>query len=114
MREQVRDTENIFNPLCFASDLEFELTCISFHNFSAKPLHWPDEWTATTLDGKPTAQFEHTLLITPDGVEPLTGKLPTSRVQFWELESEVHKGFWLGTSEAGKKRADEINSNLNL
>jgi len=79
---------------------------------TAKCLHWPDEWTATTLDGKRTAQFEHTLLVTPDGVEPLTGKLPTSPVQFWEKESTVHKGVWLGTSEDGKKRAAEINSKL--
>lgn len=78
----------------------------------AKPLNWPDNWTATTMDGKRTAQFEHTLLVTPDGVEPLTGKLPTSPIQFWELESKVHKGVWLGTSAAGKKRAEEINSKL--
>jgi methionyl aminopeptidase len=25
-------------------------------------LHWPDEWTATTVDGKRSAQFEETLL----------------------------------------------------
>ena len=25
-------------------------------------VHWPDRWTATTTDGKKTAQFEDTLL----------------------------------------------------
>lgn len=25
-------------------------------------IHWPDEWTATTVDGKRSAQFEETLL----------------------------------------------------
>lgn len=30
---------------------------------------WPDDWTAVTLDGKRSAQFEETLLITEDGVE---------------------------------------------
>ena len=45
---------------------------------------WPDKWTVTSSDGHRSAQFEHTLLITPTGVEPLTGKLPTSPVQPWE------------------------------
>lgn len=31
-----------------------------------------DGWTAVTLDGARTAQFEHTVLITPNGVELLT------------------------------------------
>jgi methionyl aminopeptidase len=33
---------------------------------------WDDGWTAVTLDLKRTAQFEHTLLVTDDGVEILT------------------------------------------
>ncbi|KAJ7702984.1 peptidase M24, structural domain-containing protein [Mycena rosella] len=35
-------------------------------------VHWPDNWTATTTDGKRSAQFEETLLITETGVEILT------------------------------------------
>ncbi|RAL60034.1 hypothetical protein DID88_000660 [Monilinia fructigena] len=35
---------------------------------------WPDNWTSVTQDGKKTAQFEHTLLITDDGCEILTGR----------------------------------------
>ncbi|KAL5529160.1 hypothetical protein ACEPAG_5134 [Sanghuangporus baumii] len=35
-------------------------------------LHWPDDWTCTTADGKRSAQFEETLLITDTGVEVLT------------------------------------------
>lgn len=31
-----------------------------------------DQWTARTLDGKPSAQWEHTVLITSDGYEILT------------------------------------------
>ena len=34
---------------------------------------WDDGWTAVTADGKRTAQFEHTVLVTDDGVEVLTG-----------------------------------------
>ena len=34
---------------------------------------WPDGWTAVTSDGRRTAQFEHTVLVTDDGVDVLTG-----------------------------------------
>ena len=34
---------------------------------------WDDDWTAVTADGKRTAQFEHTILVTDDGYEVLTG-----------------------------------------
>ncbi|KAF5330899.1 hypothetical protein D9619_005556 [Psilocybe cf. subviscida] len=37
-------------------------------------VHWPDNWTATTVDGKRSAQFEDTLLITETGVEVLTNR----------------------------------------
>jgi methionyl aminopeptidase len=34
---------------------------------------WDDGWTAVTADGKRTAQFEHTILVTDDGADVLTG-----------------------------------------
>lgn len=43
-------------------------------NLGAAPdSHWPDNWTAVTMDGQYSAQFEELLLITEDGVEILTG-----------------------------------------
>jgi methionyl aminopeptidase len=33
---------------------------------------WDDGWTAATADGLRTAQFEHTILVTPDGADVLT------------------------------------------
>ncbi|KAI9825861.1 MAG: Methionine aminopeptidase 1 [Thelocarpon impressellum] len=39
---------------------------------------WPDNWTSSTTDGLRTAQFEHTLLVTEDGVEVLTARLENS------------------------------------
>ncbi|PON59502.1 Peptidase M24A, methionine aminopeptidase, subfamily [Parasponia andersonii] len=33
---------------------------------------WPDNWTTLTADGRPAAQFEHTILITRTGAEILT------------------------------------------
>ncbi len=40
---------------------------------SAECVVWPDKWTAVTADLARSAQFEHTLLVTADGVEILTG-----------------------------------------
>ena len=39
---------------------------------------WPDDWTAVTRDGKWSAQFEHTLLVTETGCDVLTARLPDS------------------------------------
>ncbi|CAO3622388.1 unnamed protein product [Mucor hiemalis] len=39
---------------------------------SATGIMWPDQWTISTVDGGRSAQFEHTLLTTDDGVEILT------------------------------------------
>ena len=33
---------------------------------------WDDDWTAVTVDGSRSAQFEHSVLVTDDGVEILT------------------------------------------
>ncbi|KAJ9439960.1 Methionine aminopeptidase 1, partial [Diplonema papillatum] len=33
---------------------------------------WPDNWTSTTPDGRRSAQFEETMLVTDDGVDILT------------------------------------------
>ncbi|XP_077986323.1 methionine aminopeptidase 1-like [Glandiceps talaboti] len=40
-----------------------------------KDLTWPDNWTAVTQDGKRSAQFEQTLLVTDTGCEILTRRL---------------------------------------
>ncbi|XP_013774336.1 methionine aminopeptidase 1-like [Limulus polyphemus] len=37
-----------------------------------RDLLWPDDWTAVTQDGKRSAQFEQTLLVTDSGCEILT------------------------------------------
>jgi len=53
---------------------------------------WPDHWTSVTQDGKRTAQFEHTLLVTEDGVEVLTARLansPGGAVSMPDLEGQV-------------------------
>ncbi|PVU94674.1 hypothetical protein BB561_002356 [Smittium simulii] len=39
---------------------------------------WPDNWTAVTRDGKRSAQFEHTILVTETGCEVLTARLADS------------------------------------
>lgn len=49
-----------------------------------RSLMWPDNWTATTVDGKRSAQYEHTLLVTDDGIDVLTAKTADSPKFFWE------------------------------
>jgi len=53
------------------------------HCFTIEPMinagnwrdeQWPDNWTAVTVDGRLSAQFEDTLLVTETGVEVLTGR----------------------------------------
>ncbi len=39
---------------------------------SPRALMWDDDWTAVTLDGRRSAQFEHTLACCSDGAEILT------------------------------------------
>eukprot|EP01147_Barroeca_monosierra_P010971 gene10971-3043_t len=59
------------------------------HTFTIEPMinqgtwqdqTWLDDWTSTTTDGKRSAQFEHTLLITETGVEVLTARTKNSPV----------------------------------
>ncbi len=49
---------------------------------------WPDGWTAVTSDGKRSAQFEHTILVTETGCELLTARVgePTDRM-VWNGET---------------------------
>ena len=42
-----------------------------------------DDWTAVTADGKRTAQFEHTCLVTDDGVQVLTAQGAVSSSAPW-------------------------------
>ena len=35
---------------------------------------WPDNWTAVTTDGRWSAQFEQTMVVTDTGVEVLTAR----------------------------------------
>ena len=53
------------------------------HTFTIEPMInagtwasslWPDDWTAVTRDGKRSAQFEHTMVVTATGVELLTAR----------------------------------------
>eukprot|EP00916_Digyalum_oweni_P007283 GHVL01012312.1.p1 GENE.GHVL01012312.1~~GHVL01012312.1.p1 ORF type:complete len:337 (-),score=56.08 GHVL01012312.1:66-1025(-) len=53
---------------------------------STANVRWPDNWTYTTEDGKRTAQFEHTILITEDGHEILTKKNETLTNNWWDVE----------------------------
>jgi len=49
---------------------------------------WPDQWTAVTLDGSRSAQFEHTMVVTETGCELLTARLgaPIDRL-VWDRQT---------------------------
>jgi len=51
---------------------------------------WPDEWTAVTIDGSRSAQFEHTILVTETGYEILTAR-ENEPVMTWDI-SKVQRG----------------------
>ncbi len=61
-----RDTMIIREGMTFTVE---PMITLGTHQFD----QWDDDWTAVTADGKRTAQFEHTLLVTADGVDVLTG-----------------------------------------
>lgn len=48
--------------------------------------HWPDNWTSVTADGKRSAQFEQTLLVTETGCEILTKNVEKNG-QPWFMDS---------------------------
>ena len=45
---------------------------------------WGDDWTCATADGKRSAQFEHTMVVTETGVEVLTARPHTSKPHFYD------------------------------
>jgi len=55
---------------------------------SWRDVTWPDGWTASTEDGRLSAQFEHTILVTEDGYELLTGRTLESPPLWWEKSKE--------------------------
>ncbi|CAA9987797.1 methionine aminopeptidase 1b, putative [Plasmodium knowlesi strain H] len=52
---------------------------------------WPDKWTSATSDGKLSAQFEHTLLITDKGVEILTKRLADSPSLGFDTRDDLYE-----------------------
>jgi methionyl aminopeptidase len=63
-------TNNIMIPLC--QGMTFTIEPMINAGKRGAVVDRKDGWTARTVDGKPSAQWEHTLLITKDGVEILT------------------------------------------
>jgi len=70
------------------------------HTFTIEPMinvgvhdtvMWPDDWTAVTKDGKPSAQFEQTLLITDNGCDILTQRTSGRPWFMDQLEEKYRK-----------------------
>ena len=54
----------------------------------ARDVTWPDGWTSVTRDGSRSAQYEHTMVVTAEGCEVLTARLPTSPPLWWEVSAK--------------------------
>lgn len=61
---------------------------------------WPDNWTSVTEDGKRSAQFEETMLVTEDGVEILTMR-PNPKPYFARQLDELGISYELKTGPGG-------------
>lgn len=54
---------------------------------------WPDDWTAVTVDGKRSAQFEHTIIVTETGCDILTARREhNGRPHFIDQLEKLEKG----------------------
>ena len=52
-----------------------------------RDITWPDGWTAVTIDGSRSSQFEHTILVTETGCELLTARIGESTTSMeWSRE----------------------------
>lgn len=65
--------KRIFGVLLFVNFSSYHLyTAFNVTTGTWRDEIWPDNWTAVTQDGKRSAQFEHTFLVTETGCEVLT------------------------------------------
>lgn len=79
--EYIYHRTNDIRRVRFITIFPIEFICVcSLNHFSMclfvcstwKDKQWPDQWTAVTSDGKFSAQFEQTLLVTETGCDILT------------------------------------------
>lgn len=61
---------------------------------------WPDGWTAVTADRSRCAQFEHSLVVTDDGVEILTEPTEKSGHPYWDSGEQARPREALGARPA--------------
>ena len=72
---------------------------------------WDDNWTVVTRDGRASAQFEHTLLVTDDGAEvltlpdpaeprPETGHAPATRSRYGRSVTSMFEDYATGMGAA--------------
>ena len=69
---------------------------------------WKDEWTSATADGKRSAQFEHTVLVTDTGVEILTARTKDSPPLWWEEGERASETGGVGGEMESKVNGDDV------
>jgi len=71
---------------------------------------WPDDWTAVTADGKRSAQFEQTMVVTEDGIEVITARQedsPSFQKQIAAMEAATAAGVAYDPAAAYGEKAAE-------
>ncbi|WOO85518.1 Methionine aminopeptidase 1 [Vanrija pseudolonga] len=71
--------------------------------------HWRDDWTAVTLDGRRSAQFEETILITENGAEILT-RIPKKKKNNKKKNKKSGNGAAAAAGAAGGDDDDEVDT----
>jgi methionyl aminopeptidase len=51
-----------------------------------------DDWTAATADGKPSAHFEHSIVIQAEGPPEILSKSPSDQWRWGEIECAIVRG----------------------
>ena len=69
---------------------------------------WPDNWTAVTVDGKRSAQFEQTLLVTETGCEILTVRREKNG-QPWFMDKMWNRPFYYLLSFSLSSESPQLN-----
>lgn len=70
-----------------------------------------DGWTAVTVDGKHSAQFEHTVLVTNSGVEILTARTNKSAPLWWEIDQNKQQNKGDEKKKDVKEQTNGVRSN---
>ncbi|MDR3741141.1 MAG: hypothetical protein P4L40_19150, partial [Terracidiphilus sp.] len=77
--------------VCVCAPL-FTCVCACCATGEVGDVTWPDDWTSVTRDGRRSAQFEHTMMVTEEGCEIFTARVGASRSAIVWDEAAAQRG----------------------